>query len=146
MPRLFTLPEAEAMLPEVEQWLRAALDSRQNASRFEQEINTLLVRVSLIGGMQVDVSAAATIKSGKEQSLERLRRSLQEIENAGCVVKDLDIGLVDFPTMLDGQEVYLCWKLGEPRIGFWHHTAEGFAGRKTIDRDFLARHRGGRPQ
>jgi hypothetical protein len=51
-------------------------------------------------------------------------------------VKDLDTGLVDFPTLFRGQEVYLCWKLGEASIEFWHSVDEGFRGRKAIDRDF----------
>jgi hypothetical protein len=61
-------------------------------------------------------------------------------------VKDLDIGLVDFPTTFNGVEVYLCWKLGEPGIEFWHGVEEGFRGRKPIDREFLENHRGDRAQ
>jgi hypothetical protein len=58
------------------------------------------------------------------------------------VVKDLDIGLIDFPTLFHGVEVYLCWKLDEPAIEFWHGVDEGFRGRKAIDRDFRDNHRG----
>ena len=103
------------------------------------------MRIHTQGGIQIDIAASAQAKSGKEQALERLKHFLAEIENSGCLVKDLDTGLVDFPTMLDGGEVYLCWKLGEKHIGFWHRTDEGFQGRKSIDHDFLDRHRGGRP-
>ena len=59
---------------------------------------------------------------------------MQEI---GCLIKDLDIGLIDFPTTYRGEEVYLCWKLGEPGIEYWHGVDEGFRGRKPIDQDFL---------
>jgi len=58
-------------------------------------------------------------------------------------VKDLDIGLVDFPTLFRGAEVYLCWRLGEPAIQFWHGVDEGFAKRKAIDQDFRDHHNGG---
>ena len=51
----------------------------------------------------------------------------------GTVVKDLETGLVDFPSLRGGEEVYLCWKLGEARIGYWHGIEEGFAGRKPLD-------------
>ena len=51
------------------------------------------------------------------------------------MLKDLDEGLVDFPAMLDGHEIYLCWKLGEERIGYWHGVDEGFAGRKPLEED-----------
>jgi hypothetical protein len=61
---------------------------------------------------------------------------MQHIEESGCVVKDLDIGLVDFPAMLGDEQVFLCWKLGEPRIEFWHRMDEGFAGRKPISDEF----------
>ena len=61
---------------------------------------------------------------------------MEQIEESGCVVKDLDIGLIDFPAMLGEQQVFLCWKLGEPRIEYWHGVHEGFAGRKPIDDEF----------
>ena len=61
---------------------------------------------------------------------------MEKLQDLGCLVKDLDIGLVDFPTLFRGQEVYLCWKVGEPSIEFWHGMNEGFGGRKAIDRDF----------
>jgi hypothetical protein len=59
--------------------------------------------------------------------------AVNKIQETGCVVKDLDTGLIDFPSLLDGQEVYLCWKVGEDRIEYWHGLHEGFAGRKPLD-------------
>ena len=58
---------------------------------------------------------------------------MNKIQETGCVVKDLDEGLVDFPSLIEGEEVYLCWKLGEEHIDFWHGVDEGFAGRKPLD-------------
>jgi len=58
---------------------------------------------------------------------------IEQVQEFGCVIKDLDMGLIDFPTLLRGVEVYLCWKLGEPTIAHWHGTSEGFASRKPID-------------
>ena len=145
MPRLFTLREAEELLPSVERWLRSAIDCRKAVSQADEQLNALLVRINLAGGIQVDLHQVGTMKSTKEEALAALKAALEEIENCGVLVKDLDIGLIDFPTLLDDTEVYLCWKLGEPSIGFWHHTTEGYAGRKTIDREFLDRHKGGRP-
>jgi hypothetical protein len=71
---------------------------------------------------------------------ERLKAAVEGIEEAGAVIKDLDRGLVDFPTMLHGNEVYICWLLGEEDVAYWHGVDEGFAGRKAIDRDFLDNH------
>jgi hypothetical protein len=68
---------------------------------------------------------------------------VEKLEEAGVVVKDLDIGLVDFPTLYRGEEVYLCWRMDEPDIDYWHGVHEGFAGRKEIDQTFVDNHRGG---
>jgi hypothetical protein len=145
MARLFTLHEAEAMLPSMDQWLRQAMESKKNVSAVEEQINALLMRIHVVGGIQVDIGHVVELKTAREQHAEQLKGVLGEIESSGALLKDLDIGLIDFPTLLDGEEVYLCWKLGEPSIGFWHHTSEGYAGRKQIDRDFLDRHQGSRP-
>ena len=146
MGRLFTLHEAEALLPSIEQWLRAAIECKKNVSDIDEQLNGLLLKVHIFGGVQIDVGRVVELKTGKEQAGERLKKALGEIESIGALVKDLDIGLIDFPTFLDEKEVYLCWKLGEPGIAFWHHTTEGFAGRKQIDDGFRQRHKGGRTQ
>jgi hypothetical protein len=71
-----------------------------------------------------------------------LENSLQAIAELGVQVKDLDTGLVDFPTLYRGGEALLCWRLGEAGIGYWHGVEDGFQGRKRIDAEFLDRHRG----
>jgi hypothetical protein len=59
-------------------------------------------------------------------------RLIYRIESLGCVVKDIDLGLVDFPALLDDEPIYLCWKLGESSVAYWHGTDEGFSGRKPL--------------
>jgi hypothetical protein len=59
-------------------------------------------------------------------------RLIYRIESLGCVVKDIDLGLVDFPSMLHDEPIYLCWKLGEPEVAYWHGIDEGFSARKTL--------------
>ena len=76
------------------------------------------------------------MKRAKDEALRTLRDVIGQIEASGCVVKDLDIGLVDFPALLGDEEVYLCWKLGEDSIDYWHRVEEGFAGRKPVGDDF----------
>lgn len=61
-----------------------------------------------------------------------LRHALAELQGAGVVLRDLDRGLVDFPAVRDGREVYLCWVEGEPEIGFWHGPDAGYAGRRPL--------------
>jgi hypothetical protein len=60
-------------------------------------------------------------------------RLINKIESHGAVVKDLDLGLLDFPAVRDGRPVYLCWKAGEDHLGWWHGTDEGFGSRKPLD-------------
>jgi hypothetical protein len=100
----------------------------------------------LMGGVVVDRERVLGARVRRDQAAARLRDRIEAVLETGCLVKDLDIGLVDFPTLLRGTEVYLCWKLGETGITFWHPVDEGFRGRKLIDQDFLDHHEGDRPQ
>ena len=69
----------------------------------------------------------------KPFKLEEVKDALAEIDSIGVQVKDIDIGLLDFPCIVEGQVVLLCWKMGEDAITHWHSPEEGFAGRKPID-------------
>jgi hypothetical protein len=130
---IFDLERAERLLPQLEQLLRAALEEKKRLSKFGQEQARMIERINLLGGTRVDPERFADSKRAKEESGFRLREAVEEIEGLGCVLKDLDIGLVDFPCRVGERELYLCWKLGEPRILFWHSLEEGFAGRKPLD-------------
>ena len=67
------------------------------------------------------------------QAMEALEKEIQKLEDLGCVLKDMTTGLVDFPAVRLGTRVWLCWKLGEDDVRFWHGLHEGFAGRKPVD-------------
>ena len=99
----------------------------------------------LQGGVIVDRAKLIDCKQRRDESARQLKDAIEKIHEYGCLVKDLDIGLIDFPTLFNGEEVYLCWKLGETDIQFWHGVQEGFRGRKPIDQEFLAHHQGNRP-
>lgn len=64
--------------------------------------------------------------------VEALREQIEAIQETGCVIKDIEVGLVDWPALHQGREVLLCWKYGEPEVAFWHETNTGFAGRRPI--------------
>ena len=81
----------------------------------------------------VDVVAVARRKAERAKAEQRAKDALAEIDSIGVQVKDIDIGLLDFPCEVDGRVVLLCWKMGEASITHWHGTDEGFAGRKLID-------------
>lgn len=146
MPKRFTHAEAQRLLPEVGRLLRDALDAKGEYQEAEKAIREQSERVMLMGGVIVDRERALTARSRRDASAAMLKSAIESVQDTGCLIKDLDIGLVDFPTLFKGVEVYLCWKLGEPGIAFWHGVDEGFRGRKPIDQDFLDHHEGDRPQ
>ena len=84
----------------------------------------------VLGGTFPPLAELLRKKSEHDEAAERLVEIVNRIQETGVLVKDLDIGLVDFPSLLEGEEIYLCWKLGEDQIAFWHGIDEGFAGRK----------------
>lgn len=142
MAKRFTLTEAQSMVPRLETSLRSAVALKTEFDEAESEVRGFLERVTLMGGMMVDRDRARTSRERRDSVAQRLKAAIEQVQELGCVVKDLDIGLVDFPTLFRGVEVYLCWKLGEPNIEYWHGVEEGFRGRKPIDEDFLRHHRG----
>jgi hypothetical protein len=131
--RTFTLREAQSMLPILESLLRKSIESKALIERIDQEFSELSERIFLTGGMMVDVRACAVRKAQREKAIQAAKDALSEINAIGVQVKDLDVGLLDFPCKLNGEIVLLCWKLGEPTIAHWHGAEEGFAGRKPID-------------
>jgi hypothetical protein len=142
MPKHFTLAEAESLLPRMGQLMREATTMKSAFVDAERVLRAHSERVMLMGGMVVDREEIRAARTRRDSVAARLRAALESIQETGCVVKDLDIGLLDFPTLYRGREVYLCWKLGEADIAFWHGVEEGFAGRKPIDRDFRDHQRG----
>ena len=146
MAKRFTLVEAQSLIPEVESLLRQALDAKGGYQDAEQVIHRFSEHVMMMGGVMVDRERALESRARRDEAASRLRNRIEAVLETGCLVKDLEIGLVDFPTLLRGVEVYLCWKLGESGITFWHGVDEGFRGRKPIDQDFLDHHQGDRPQ
>ena len=133
MPRTFTLAEAETLLPVLESLLRSAMQSKALIEEVDGEFDSLRSRIFINGGMFVDVEKMAQRKAEKDKAIQTAKDAVAEIDAAGVQVKDLDIGLLDFPCMVDGDVVLLCWKLGEKGITHYHSTTEGFAGRKPID-------------
>ncbi len=142
MSRLFSLQEARALLPFVGRTLREAVEARERHEAAEQFLQGLAQRILLMGGISVNTAAVESWKHQLETSGKIISGALSKIEEAGVVVKDLNVGLVDFPTMFRGEEVYLCWRMDEDDISHWHGIHEGFAGRREIDSNFIDNHRG----
>lgn len=144
MSRRFTHAEAQSLIPQVGGLLREAIDAKSQYDDAEHAIQQFSERIMLMGGLAVNREEALESRGRRDSAAALLRTAIEQVQDTGCVIKDLDIGLVDFPTLFRGVEVYLCWKLGEPAIEFWHGVDEGFRGRKSIDQDFLDHHTGDR--
>ena len=131
--RTFTLDEAQSLLPVLESLLRTAMQAKKIIDEAETEQQALEHRIFLNGGMFLNIVALARRKAERAKTEQRVKDALAEIDSTGVQVKDLDIGLLDFPCEVEGQTILLCWKLGEKAITHWHGVQEGFAGRKPID-------------
>jgi hypothetical protein len=132
-PRLFTLEEANGLVPTLQMEFG-------RVARLRAELAPL---IESVGGAEAAVEILQKGKQpprGREAQAERLRRVAGEITAAvervnalGCLVKDLDMGLVDFFSMQGTDPVFLCWQFGEPAITHWHAVDEGFSGRRPIE-------------
>jgi hypothetical protein len=131
--RTFTFDEAQSLLPVLESLLRTAMTARQSMEEVDAEFQSLQHRIFLNGGMFLDVVPLARRKAERMKAEQRIKDTLAEIDSIGVQVKDLDIGLLDFPCEIEGQIILLCWKMGEKAITHWHGVQEGFAGRKPVD-------------
>lgn len=131
--RTFTLDEAQSLLPVLESLLRTAIQAKKIVDEAETEQQALEHRIFLSGGMFLNIVPLARRKAERKKAEQRVKDALAEIGSTGVQVKDLDIGLLDFPCEVDGHTILLCWKLGEKAITHWHGVEEGFAGRKPID-------------
>ena len=131
--RTFTLEEAQMLLPVLESLVKQAIQGKKLIEEVDAELQETAHRVFLNGGTLVNVVRLARRKAEREKAIHRVKDAVAEIDATGVQVKDLDIGLLDFPCQVEGETILLCWKLGEPRITHWHSTTDGFAGRKPID-------------
>jgi len=135
--RTFTLDEAHSLLPVLESLLRTAMAGKQLMEEVDAELQAVNHRIFLNGGTRVDVVALARRRAERVKAEQRVRDALSEIDSIGVQVKDISIGLLDFPCEVEGGIVLLCWKQGENSITHWHGLEEGFAGRKPIDERIL---------
>ena len=122
--RHFTPAEADRLLPALTQLLAELREAKESLT--DEEAHGALAEAS--GG-----NGGGTEGRKVGEAFLRVRRLLATIQEAEVVVRDIDRGLVDFPAVLDGREVYLCWRLGEESVGFWHELDSGFRGRQPLD-------------
>ena len=124
--RLFTVQEANELIPFLSDKLQELRLAHGKLEVWSQDMPSLQ-EVSLAGGMFADPQYVSLMA--------RFQTLIEEICSQGCFLKDLDSGLIDFPTLWEGREVYLCWKLGESEVEHWHEIGAGFDGRHSLKAD-----------
>ena len=125
MPRYFTLQEANEALKTIRPLMDEVQAIRRKILANQPEAWPAIEKSAGNGGNK----ALSTLV----QDFGRFDALIHQIQGKGAQIKDVNIGLLDFPALRDGREVYLCWKHGEGNIAFWHEIEAGFAGRQPID-------------
>ena len=131
--RTFTLVQARELLPVLEGLLRGVQEKKQRIEEIDQKFQEVNSRILLHGGLLVDIAPFAKLRAERDKLTEGIKDAVSEVGAMGVQIKDLDAGLLDFPCVVDGEVILLCWKMGEETITHWHTPAEGFAGRKVVD-------------
>lgn len=122
--RYFTLEQAQVALEIIRPLVSEILEIRQSILKRQPEVWPVLAKAAGNGGSKVASEIA--------QEFARLDQAVRAILAMGVLLKDVNIGLVDFPAWLDGREIYLCWKYGEEKISFWHEIDGGFSKRQPL--------------
>jgi hypothetical protein len=129
--RIFTPDEANELLPAVRPLVERMVEAKRALDAAQVEADEVSTRISGNGG-GLPPAKLAEVNAEVERRTSELGRVLDEIQGLGVVVKDLDTGLVDFPSVREGRDVLLCWRLGEEEVAFWHGYDDGFAGRRPL--------------
>ena len=123
-PRYFTLEQAQAALDIIRPLVAEVMEIRQSILDREPEVWPVVAKAAGNGGSKIASQLA--------QEFGRLDQVLRAILATGALLKDINLGLVDFPSLQGGREIYLCWKYGEMTISFWHEIDAGFSGRQPL--------------
>ena len=129
--KLYTVEEANDMLPWVVEQLGIAAEAADRLSEARSDQAELEGLSRSNGHGDID-SRLSDVRADALSALDALRSVLDEFEARGIPVRDVDSGLIDFPGERDGKKVWLCWRMGEPEVGFWHETNTGFTGRQPL--------------
>jgi len=124
IPRYFTVQEANELLPTIEPLLAELLDRRARVVRSRDKIE------AIVEDLHSNVGGAVASEMAREFII--IEQLVEKIQGHGCFVKDMNAGLVDFLAKIDGRDVYLCWRYGEPRVAHYHELQAGYNGRQPV--------------
>ena len=134
-PKYFTRAEAEALLPVVEPLLRDIRRWRGELLKLEERLAQQRAKAVSNGHAHPGSADEPRVQAQRLEQL--ITGAIAEVNGLGIEVKNLEMGLIDFPAEREGRVVYLCWRLGEPRISWWHELDAGFAGRAPLEDENL---------
>ncbi len=145
MRKTFTLDEAKTLLPVLSALLERAKAAALRAGALENEMQELSQRIFLSGGLHVDVPAAARRRAEREKAMQEARTTIEEISEIGAEVTENNDGGLEFPCLLEGRTVMLCWTLGEDEITEWREVDDKNGTRKKLDGRFWGKKDRDRP-
>lgn len=131
MPKQFTLSEATALLPSIRPILEEIINLRARLERTERDLVSLHWKARTNGHAEHQGSFGEG-QEARTELMTEINAQLVKLHDLGVELKDPAIGLVDFPSLREDRLVYLCWRLGEPEISYWHDIDAGFAGRQPL--------------
>jgi hypothetical protein len=131
LERNFSPDEANAALAELRPLVEGIVAAKRALDEAQERAEEMSARISGNGG-GLPPAQLAEVQDLVSRSAAVLARALERVQSLGVIVKDLDTGLVDFPSVRDGEDVLLCWQLGEDEVAFWHRYEDGYAGRRPI--------------
>ena len=134
-PKIVTLEEAQALLPQVKPLIEQLQGLQRSIIQTNQQLNELVEKLSAGNGYPIHALKEQTkqLTSHQLDLLEAFQSALKQLEKMGCVLKDVHVGLVDFYSLRHGELVFLCWKVGEEAIRFWHSLESGYASRQPLE-------------
>lgn len=130
MPKYFTPDEAARLLPLLRELVPEVQGRKRRVDELRNDLALLAVKAAGDGRLIAEELRAK--RDALDEAARALDAALEHIASLGCEVKGIDQGLIDFPSLREGREVYLCWRLGEEQISYWHELHGGFAGRQPL--------------
>lgn len=132
MSKIFTVMEAEQLIPQLERIVENLIANKRNAMEIGEDLARMQEEIKRKAGKDNEALEIVNKQTELEFMIKVINEGLDAIELLGAEPKDLDLGLVDFPAMIEGQPALLCWKYGEKSIRYYHGHEEGYSGRKPL--------------